>query len=193
MQPMSVDLVLLRSTAPDLPLAVGRILAARVVERHGRHGVLNLAGAILTAELPEEVEAGDRLRLVVRETTSDRVVLALAEQPPSPAQVPPPLLEAPLPGGGRVAVLGRDGSGARGEGAGHDVTLRCELPALGPVELWIELEDHVVRARVALREGAPLALAEQHAPTLQHALAGAAGRPAEVSLVARPDPLDVYA
>jgi len=77
-RPLAVDLVLLRSTAPDLPLAVGRVLAARVVERHGRHGVINLAGAYLTAELPEEVQAGDSLRLVVQEARGDQVVLALA-------------------------------------------------------------------------------------------------------------------
>ncbi|HEX4807133.1 MAG TPA: hypothetical protein VFU94_14635 [Conexibacter sp.] len=81
MRPLAVDLVLLRSTAPDLPLAVGRVLAARVVERHGRHGVLNLAGAFLTAELPEEVQAGDTLRLVVQEASGGRAVLALAPDP----------------------------------------------------------------------------------------------------------------
>ena len=83
MRPLAVDLVLLRSTAPDLPLVVGRVLAARVVERHGQHGVINLAGAYLTAELPEEVQAGDRLRLVVQEARGDRAVLALAQEPPS--------------------------------------------------------------------------------------------------------------
>jgi hypothetical protein len=80
MRPLAVDLVLLRSTAPDLPLVVGRVLAARVVERRGRHGILNLAGAYLTAELPEEVQEGDRLRLVVEAMTSERVVLALASR-----------------------------------------------------------------------------------------------------------------
>jgi hypothetical protein len=81
MRPLAVDLVLLRSTAPDLPLVVGRVLAARVVERHARHGVINLAGTYLTAELPEELQAGDSLRLVVEEMTSERVVLALASRP----------------------------------------------------------------------------------------------------------------
>ncbi|MBS1869778.1 MAG: hypothetical protein JSS99_08945 [Actinobacteria bacterium] len=62
MRPLAVDLVLLRATAPDLPLVVGRVLAARVVERHGQRGI---AGAYLTAELPEELQPGDSLRLVV--------------------------------------------------------------------------------------------------------------------------------
>ena len=47
MRPLAVDLFLLRSTAPDLPLVVGRVLAARLVERHGQHGIINLAGAYL--------------------------------------------------------------------------------------------------------------------------------------------------
>lgn len=81
MRPHAVDLVLLRATAPDLPLVVGRVLAARVVDRRGRHGVIDLAGAYLSAELPDELEPGDRLRLVVKEATGERVVLALAPAP----------------------------------------------------------------------------------------------------------------
>src|SRR5690349_5647311 len=110
MRPLAVDLVLLRSTAPDLPLVVGRVLAARVVERHGQHGVINLAGAYLTAELPDDVRAGDRLRLVVQETRGERAVLALAQEPPSGAQVPPPLAEPPT-AGDRVVVLRSEGEG----------------------------------------------------------------------------------
>jgi hypothetical protein len=83
MRPLAVDLVLLRSTAPDLPLVVGRVLAARVVERRGQHGVINLAGAYLTAELPGELRAGDKLRLVVQQASGERVVLALADAPPT--------------------------------------------------------------------------------------------------------------
>src|SRR5690606_26622537 len=70
MQPLAVDVLLLRAAAPDLPLTVGRTLVARVLERGLRGvGILNLAGAIVTAELPASVRAGDRLRLVVREAT----------------------------------------------------------------------------------------------------------------------------
>lgn len=79
MRPLAVDLVLLRATAPDLPLVVGRVLAARVVERRGRHGILSLAGAFLTAELPDEVRAGDTLRLAVDGVGSERAELRLVE------------------------------------------------------------------------------------------------------------------
>jgi hypothetical protein len=191
MRPLAVDLVLLRSTAPDLPLVVGRVLAARVVERHGQHGIINLAGAYLTAELPEELQAGDRLRLVVQEANGDRAVLALAQEPPSGAQVPPPLAEAAI-AGSRVVVLGSDGDGdPEGERA-HVVTVRFEGKALGTVELRVALDDELAHALVALADGAGLALARERSGALHAALSQAAARPAEVEVVARPNPLDVY-
>ncbi len=191
MRPLAVDLVLLRSTAPDLPLVIGRVLAARVVERHGQHGIINLAGAYLTAELPDEVQAGDRLRLVVQEAAGDRAVLALAQEPPSGAQVPPPLAEATI-AGNRVVVLGSDGDGdPEGERA-HVVTVRFEGKALGTVELRVALDDELAHALVALVDGPGLALARQRSGALRAALAQAASRPAEVEVVARPNPLDVY-
>jgi hypothetical protein len=191
MDPLTVDLVLLRTAAPDLPLVVGRVLSARVVERQGRHGILNLAGAILTAELPDEVQVGDRLRLAVRETTAERVVLQLVESPPPVVAGPARPVEAPLPGGGRVTLVERDGGG-RADGDPAEVTLRCELPALGLVEAWVALEGEQVRARVALADGPPFALGRADAGVLRTALAAAAGRPAEVAIVPRSDPLDVY-
>jgi hypothetical protein len=191
MRPLAVDPVLLRSTAPDLPLVVGRVLAARVVERHGQHGIVNLAGVCLTAELPEEVQAGDRLRLIVQEANGDRAVLALAQEPPSGAQVPPPLAEAAI-AGTRVVVLGSDGDGdPEGERA-HVVTVRFEGKALGTVELRVALDDELAHALVALADGAALALACERSGALRAALSQAAARPAEVSVVARPNPLDVY-
>lgn len=192
MQPLSVDLVLLRATAPDLPLAVGRVLAARVIERHGeRHGILNLAGAIITAELPEGVAAGERLRLVVREATADRVVLQLFEGPPAPALVPPAPAEVRLPGGTLVTAVERDEAKGDG-GSAHVVALRVESAALGTVELRIALDEELVHARAALAEGPSLTLARERAGALRSALGAAAGRTAEVDVVARPNPLDVY-
>ncbi len=192
MDPLAVDLVLLRSAAPDLPIYVGRVLSARVVERNGRHGILNLAGAIVTAELPDEVQEGDRLRLAVRETTPDRVVLqqlAAHEPPPlaAPAAAPP---HAQLPGGGHVELLHREGGGD--PGAPQELTLRVQLPSLGVVDLWLALDEHRVTARVALAQEA-LPSAHERSGALGAAIAAAAGRPAEVTLVARADPLDVYA
>ena len=66
--------------------------------------MLSLAGMLLEAELPDNVRAGQELRLQVRELTPDKVVLAIKEesQPPPPAAVDAP--RVPLPGGGSVQV-----------------------------------------------------------------------------------------
>ncbi len=186
MRPFAVDLVLLRSTAPDLPLVVGRVLAARVVERQGRYGIINLAGAYLTAELPEELQVGDRLRLVVQQTRGEQVTFALAQEPP-PLAEPPRAQQDPVV----VAVAREPGRGEEHDRA-HVVTLRFEGEALGTVELRVALDDALVQARAALADGPSLELAREHAPSLRAALATAAGRPAEVEIVERPRPLDVY-
>ncbi len=190
MRPFAVDLVLLRSTAPDLPLVVGRVLAARVVERHGQHGIINLAGAYLTAELPEEVRAGDRLRLVVQEARGDRAVLALAPGPPSGPQTPPPLAPPAGTSADSVTILG-DGEAGE-EGRAQVVNVRFEGSAIGAVELRVALDEQLVHARAALTEGPALTRARERADALRAALATAAGRSAEVELVARPERVDVY-
>jgi hypothetical protein len=186
MRPLAVDLVLLRSTAPDLPLVVGRVLAARVVERHVQHGIINLAGAYLTAELPEEVQAGDRLRLVVQDTSGGRVTFALAQEP----QTPPPLAQPPHVPADPVVISG-DGE-AGDEGGTQVVTVRFEGQAIGTVELRVALDELLVHARAALGDGPGLALARERADELRAALAAAAGRSAEVEVVERPRPVDVY-
>ncbi|HEU4701865.1 MAG TPA: hypothetical protein VFS37_05220 [Conexibacter sp.] len=190
MRPFAVDLVLLRSTAPDLPLVVGRVLAARVVERHGQHGVINLAGAYLTAELPEEVQAGDRLRLVVQEARGDRAVLALAQQPPSGPQTPPASPEPAQSSADPVAILG-DGEAGE-DGRPQVVAVRFEGASIGTVELRVALDDELVHARAAFQEGPGLTLGRERADGLRAGLAAAAGRAADVDVVARPGPVDVY-
>lgn len=191
MRPLAVDLVLLRQTAPDLPLVVGRVLAARVVERHGRHGILSLAGAYLTAELPDELEVGDRLRLVVQDTSGGRATFVLAETPPSGAQIPPsPLARAPVCDD-RVVLSGREGEDER-EAPSHVVDVRFEGDALGAVELRVALDDGLVHARVALAGEAAAALARERSGALRAALTAAAGRAAEVEVVVRPERVDVY-
>lgn len=200
MERIAVDLKLLRVAAPDLALTVGRSLAARVLERGAQQvGIIDLAGAILTAELPDDVHVGDRLRLVVRETTTERVLLQIAPpaQTATPGLVPPAAAELHWPGGARLAVLEREGSAAGGRGgeAGEEagaLTLRYEAPALGVVQLSIALDAGGVRAHVELGAGEALALGEREAGRLRAALADATRRPATVTLSARRDPLDVY-
>ncbi|HEX7292518.1 MAG TPA: hypothetical protein VF250_15470 [Conexibacter sp.] len=184
MRPLAVDLVLLRSTAPDLPLVVGRILAARVVERHDRHGIINLAGAYLTAELPDEVQAGDRLRLVVQDTSGGRATFTLAQETPPPLAEPPRTPHDP--------VVARDPEEGGAEGRPQVVAVRFEGEAIGTVELRVALDEQLVHARAALGDGPGLALARERSDGLRAALAQAAGRPAEVELVTRPERVDVY-
>lgn len=200
MGPIAVDLVLLRAGVPDLVLAPGRSLLARVLERGPANvGIINLAGAILTAELPAHVRAGDRLRLVVRETTGERVLLqiALPVEPRAAARAPGgagvAVPEVRWPGVGPLQVVAREGA-ADGDGGDHGaVTLRLDAPALGPIELRVALDPGGVRARVTLAPGTPLELGQAAAPALRDALARAAGRPAVVEIAPRRDLLDVYA
>src|SRR3954465_9537971 len=134
MDPIAVvDAALLRSELPDLVLRPGHSVVARVASRgEGPLRVLILAGVPLRASLPDEVKAGETLRLTVSEVSPERVVLrmdaaalAMAAPPPPPAQAPP-------------ARLGVDEAPQRRRGAGGDeatVALRFETPALGRPDL----------------------------------------------------------
>jgi hypothetical protein len=200
-QTVSLDAVLLRGLLPDLRLREGVTLAARVLERRGDHGLLALAGTPVVAELPAELAAGTRLRLVVADLTGERVVLrvleAVAPPPPAgpappaappapaPAAVPVPL---PLPGGlqARVAVAERDArggpGGAEGEAGAASVALHYDSPRLGRLELRLVVAPGQVRASVAAPPGPAQALADARAGELRAALAAALDRPADVAV-----------
>lgn len=186
--PIRLEAALLRGTLPDLVLREGMLLAARVAQR----GVLSLAGRQVAAELPETLAPGQEVQLRVEEATPERVVLRVVEQPLAPP-VPPPLL--PLPGGleARIAVRA-DEEPAEREGAGENgrraVVVTYESPALGSMELRLALDAAALRAVV---ETAAPAAAQAAAAELRDALAQAAGRPAEVTVVERREPVDVYA
>lgn len=191
MDPVSLDAVLLRLRAPELVLRPGMILAGRVAERSGRHGVLTLAGAALVAELPEEVAAGDRLRLTVTEVGPERVVMRLTEPPAPPA---PAAAHLPLPGGGTAAVRVDERAGEGGaEADAETVAVTYDSPRLGALEFRLVLAGGALTASVRAAAGPPHALAEERANALRDALATATGRPATVIVSERRDPLDVYA
>jgi hypothetical protein len=131
---------------PDIKIVPGRAVMARVVQAPpGQKGSLSIAGYLLDAELPESVQAGDDLRLVVRDVNPERVLLAITEphaedqaqatqqgQGTQQAQQTPPAhaqggwgpvslaaqggwAPVPLPGGGHLQVTERDAGGAGGQ------------------------------------------------------------------------------
>src|SRR4051812_14850739 len=134
MDMLRVEAALLRNLLPDLMLREGMRVVASVAERAGQKGIIVLAGTPLTAQLPDDVQVGDVLRLVVAESTTDRVVLRIAD-PAAPPPAPPAVVAVPLPGGGaaRISVDDRDagGGGAREH---HEVRLTYASAALGPLE-----------------------------------------------------------
>jgi hypothetical protein len=79
---------------PDIKIVPGRAVMARVVQASpGQKGALSIAGYLLDAELPENVQAGQNLRLVVRDVNAERVLLTITDpheedQAPATHQAP---------------------------------------------------------------------------------------------------------
>src|SRR4051812_10749877 len=114
---LRVEAALLRAQLPELVLRPGMTLPARVMERQGQMGLLLLAGTPLSAQLPDDLKAGDRLRLRI-EDVGEQVVLRTVERPGAqPAATPPPVLALPLPNGGGPPGRGPP-KGGRGRGGG---------------------------------------------------------------------------
>ena len=204
---------------PDIKIVPGRAVMARVVQAPaGQKGSLSIAGYLLDAELPENVQAGQDLRLVIRDVSPERVLLAITDPHDSdqahPTQQAPPTQEAqptqqaqtpdaslvaqppiPLPGGGHVQVTERDGGGAGGQaGDRQNILLRYDAPALGSVDLRFQMDAGALSLQVTLPAGQPLELAQAGAESLRQALLeGAGGRAVSVTVAPRREPLDVYA
>jgi hypothetical protein len=197
MDPINVDIRLIKAVlGAELRIAPGRALMARVVTADGfGRGSLNIAGAVIDAKLPAGIQAGQELRLTVREVSAERVALSLSDQ-----TVPPPSSVAvPLPGGGFVRVAERDADGGAGSGGGgsgedrHSLSLRYDAPALGAVDLRFDLDSQSLRLSATLRAGEPFETAGGRAGELRDALAEAVGLPVTVDVSPRREPLDVYA
>lgn len=206
---------------PDIKIVPGRAVMARVVQAPpGQKGSLSIAGYLLDAELPEDVQAGQDLRLVVKDVNAERVLLAItdpheaeqsaqaqqsqhtqqsqaqplqAQQPDPSSAAPPPI---PLPGGGNLQVTERDaGGGASGRpGERQNVLLRYDAPALGAIDLCFQMDAGALSLAVSLAPGQPLELAQAGAETLRQALAASLpGRAVSVTVSPRREPLDLYA
>ncbi|HTT28745.1 MAG TPA: hypothetical protein VMG37_10080 [Solirubrobacteraceae bacterium] len=197
MDPINVDIRLIKAVlGAEVRVAPGRALMARVVTADGLgRGSLNIAGALIDAALPKDIQAGQELRLTVRHVSPERVELSLSDQhAPAAASA-----AVPLPGGGSVRVSERDAGGSGGRGSGgsgserHTLSLRYDAPTLGAVDLRFELDPDTLRVSTTVAAGAPYDLAIDSAGDLRDALTKALGRPVAVDVTPRREPLDVYA
>lgn len=194
MDPISVDIRLIRALlAPDLRITPGRVLMARVGSAPGGgRGTLSIAGTLVEAELPEQVQAGQELRLTVMHASAEKVVLRISDDQAPPAQ--PGAAEVPLPGGGTVRVSEREASGSRSSSPGtHTISLRYEAPTIGAVDLRFELDPTSLRVAATLAAGAPVQQAGTDLEELRKALADGVDRAITVTVTPRHEPLDVYA
>jgi hypothetical protein len=188
---LRVEAALLRAQLPELVLRPGMTLPARVMERHGQFGVLLLAGTPLSAELPDELAAGARLRLRVEDVTADRVVLRAVETPaPAPAAAaPPPQIGLPLPGGLRSEVRVTE-QAAEGRGPGDPVTVALDYdsPALGTLDLRLVQQPGGAGLQVTIgaTSGMPEERVRGAAEELRKGLTEATGLPATVRVIGRP-------
>ncbi|HEY7633837.1 MAG TPA: hypothetical protein VH817_24265 [Thermoleophilaceae bacterium] len=185
-----IDPAMLKAEIPQLVLRPGMTLAARVAERHGSRGLLMIANAALAAELPDEVKAGDTLRLRVQEASPDRIVMRL-ESDTQQAQVVP----VPLPGGqhAQIYVNDQEAEGSQVAGRRSQVAITYRSPALGAIDFHLALEAGALTAQVKARQGAPYEQAHQQAEELRDSLHRATGKPVQLTVSPRHDPLDVYA
>lgn len=214
METLAIDPRILRVlVGPDIKVVPGRAMMARVVATApGGRGTLSIAGYLLDAELPEEIAAGQDLRLIVRDVSPERVLLALSPEHPEQAAAPgpgaaphpqalaaatpslPPAIAIPLPGGGTLEVTEREGRGGGGRASGSEmIAVRYNAPALGALDVRLQLDSAALRASLTVEPGTPLELARASSAELRDALAAALNRPASVTVAPRHEPLDVYA
>jgi hypothetical protein len=191
---LQLEAALLRRQLPDLLLRPGMTLFARVAEREGRHGIIVLAGSPLVAELPDEVQVGDKLRLLVQDTQGDRVAMKLIQEQPAAAPQTP-VVGLPLPDGSqaRIAVDEEEDDADPDDPEHASISISYSSPALGLVDLNLSLAPGTVAVRAELAAGAAFDLASESADELQARLAEATGRAAQVAVVPRREPLDLYA
>lgn len=193
---LQVEAAFFRRQMPDLMLRPGATFAARVAERgEGRHGIITLAGVPLVAELPDNVRAGDTLRLLVADTRGEQVMMRLIHDQPT-AQ--PHQAEAYIAGGdgsqGRLTVDHDGGEGGGGRDAEHAaVALTYETPRLGAVAFRLELAPGVVRVRAEVSAGRVYDMADDASDSLRAQIAARTGRAVEVTVVPRRESVDAYA
>jgi hypothetical protein len=190
MEPVvGIQTLLLRTSLPEVTLRPGTSVVARVLSRGEHHGVLVIAGVPLSAQLPEEVgRTGETLRLTVSDVTAERVTMRLDQVVGPAAQ--PPSLPADRP---RVTVQDPPRTVRVGGEERHSVALSFSSPALGRLDLRIELAGARVSAAVEAPAGRSFDLADAAAGRLQYGLHARTGLEAAVQVTPRREPLDTYA
>jgi Flagellar hook-length control protein FliK len=188
---VAVQTQLLRAQLPELVLRPGTSVVARVLSRGEAHGVLVIAGIPLSAQLPAAVGAtGETLRLTVAEVTPERVTLQLDQAPPAAAPAP---AEPPPQQRARVQVDDPPRTTRAGGEERSSVALSFSSPALGRVDLRLEVGGGRVKASVVTPAGRSYDLAEAAAGRLRDALLERTGLEPDVRVAPRREPLDVYA
>ena len=195
---LRVQAALLRAQLPELVLRPGMTLPARVMERHGQMGLLLLAGTPLSAQLPDNLKAGDRLRLRV-EDVGEQVVLRTVDSPAAQqqAQAPPPEVALPLPNGARAELRVTEKANEGGGDEPVTVALDYDSPALGMLDMRLVQQPGGagLQVTVGAAAGAPEERVRGAAEDLRRALADATGLSATVRVVGRtPKPrVNLYA
>jgi hypothetical protein len=194
---LRVQAALLRAQLPELVLRPGMTLPARVMERHGQMGVLLLAGTPLSAQLPDELKAGDRLRLRV-EDVGEQVVLRTVESPAhQQTQALVPAIALPLPNGARAELRVTEQASEGGADEPVTVALDYDSPTLGTIDMRLVQQPGGagLQVTVGAAAGAPEERVRRAAEDLRRALADGTGLPATVRIVGRtPKPrVDLYA
>jgi hypothetical protein len=193
---LQIEAAFFRRAMPDLILREGSTLAARVAERHGRHGIINLGGTSLLAELPDGVKTGDTLQLLVADTRGEKVVMRLLQDNPA-EHATSATINLTQPDGSQARLtVDEDGSQEGGDGKNREsagVTLTYETPRLGAVGLRIEIAPGQVRVRAEVSAGRVYELADDASDQLRSRLSAITGRGADVQVVARRDRIDAYA
>ena len=189
---VSVATALLRAQLPEVSLRQGQSVLARVASRGEGHGVLVLAGIPLTAQLPAGVGSGATLKLRIEEVSPERVVLKIEAQPAQPVD---PLAAGPAPprpDAPRLAVGEPPRRAPSGEEGGASVALAFVSPALGRLDLRIDLASGAVQVGVEAPAGRAFEAADAAAERLRATLEDALERPASVRVTPRREPLDLY-
>jgi len=193
-----VQALLLRTALPDLPLHEGASFVARVASRgEGGAASLVVAGELIKATVPDEVEAGRTLRLTVHEVTAERITLRMEPAPAPPPQQPQPapaqgnpFAAPPPPLAPRITVRDEEGGPGARPGGERAVTLTYESAALGLLRLRVATAPGAVQATIQV-PAAVLEEAQARAGRLREDLATQTGRAASVHIV--PGTVDVRA